>query len=160
MKTACTSRLRFLNSPILVGFARYAAGLVLTLVLVSSAAAGETVAAESSQSAPAQATGGTWTATGNLHSAPRADHTATLLPDGQLRRCTLVSYGDVATEWTGAGGWRPSRESTESWREPDERSTIRSGDWNVDADREHERCTLPPYSDVAAEWAGAGCRRL
>ncbi len=84
MKTACTSRLRFLNSPILVGFARYAAGLVLTLVLVSSAAAGETVAAESSQSAPAQATGGTWTATSNLHSAPRADHTATLLPDGQV----------------------------------------------------------------------------
>ena len=38
-------------------------------------------------------------------------------------RCTarVKTHGDVATEWTGAGGWRPSRESTESWREPDER---------------------------------------
>ena len=26
----------------------------------------------------------------------------------------------------------------------------------MDGDRQHERCTLPPYSDVTAEWAGAG----
>src|SRR5262245_19376934 len=82
MKTACTSRIGFLNPRLLIGFALYAVGLVVTFCPVSSAVAGDNAAAE--LSASAQATGGTWTETGNLHSAPRADHTATLLPDGQV----------------------------------------------------------------------------
>jgi len=84
MKTECISRLAFLKPRILIGFALYAAGLVLVFGAISSAVAGDNWAAELSASGPAQATGGTWTTTGDLGSAPRADHTATLLPDGQV----------------------------------------------------------------------------
>jgi WD40 repeat protein len=80
MKTECTSRLRLLNSRVLIGFALYAVGLVLALASMSSAVAGDNVAAELSSSIPAQATGGMWTATGDL-GAPRSGHTATLLPN-------------------------------------------------------------------------------
>jgi YVTN family beta-propeller protein len=55
MKAACTSRIAFLNSRVLIGFALYAAGLVLALAVTSSAAAEDNAAAELSQSAPAQA---------------------------------------------------------------------------------------------------------
>jgi hypothetical protein len=84
MKTECTSRIAFLNRRVLIGFVLYAAGLVLALAAMSGAVAGDNAAVELSASVPAQATGGTWTVTGDLHSAPRADHTATLLPDGQV----------------------------------------------------------------------------
>ena len=82
MKTECTSRFAFLNPRVLIGFALYAAGLVLAFGAMSSAAAGDNAAAELSQSVPAQAPG-TWTVTGDLVTA-RDDHTATLLPNGQV----------------------------------------------------------------------------
>ena len=132
---------------------------------------------------PAQAPG-RWRVTGGLVTA-RDDHTATLLPNGQV----LVAGG-------GYDGLS-------------KRGTIRSGDWGVDGDRQHGHCTrdhtatlLPngqvlvaggiaatplatlasaelydpatgmwtatgsmatardvAHGDVAAEWAGAGGRR-
>src|SRR5437773_12153236 len=82
MKTACTSRLAFLNPRDLLGFALYAAGLVLVLAPMGSAAAGDNAAAELRQSAPAQAPG-RWRVAGDLVTA-RTDHTATLLPNGQV----------------------------------------------------------------------------
>ena len=82
MKTACTSRLAFLNPRDLLGFALYAAGLVLVLAPMGSAAAGDNAAAELRQSAPAQAPG-RWRVAGDLVTA-RTDHTATLLPNGKV----------------------------------------------------------------------------
>ncbi len=82
MKTECTSRLAFLNPRVLIGFALYAAGLVLALAPMSSAAAGDNADAELSQSVPAQAPG-RWKVTGDLGTA-RYGHTATLLANGQV----------------------------------------------------------------------------
>src|SRR5437667_12384888 len=90
MKTECTPRLALLNPRVLIGFALYASGLVLALASMSSAVAGDDVAAELSSSIPAQATGGMWTATGDL-GTPRWRHTATLLPNDQV----LVAGGGV-----------------------------------------------------------------
>jgi len=56
MKTACTSRLAFLNSRILIGFALYGASLVLAFASVSSAIAGDNAATEPTVSVEAQAT--------------------------------------------------------------------------------------------------------
>ena len=83
MKTECTSRIAFPNPRVLIGFALYAAVLVLALAPVSNAVAGENAATELSASVPAQATGGIWTATGDL-GTPRWRHTATLLPNDQV----------------------------------------------------------------------------
>ena len=68
MKTECTSRLGFLNPRVLIGFALYAAGLVLAFGAMSSAAAGDNTAVELSQSVPAQAPG-RWKVTGDLVTA-------------------------------------------------------------------------------------------
>jgi hypothetical protein len=90
MKTECTTRLRLLNSRVLIGFALYAAGLVLAFAPMSSAVAGDNFAAELSQSAPAQAPG-KWRATGDLVTA-RWNHSATLLSNGPGQRpCALAT---------------------------------------------------------------------
>jgi len=74
MKTACTSRIAFLNPRVLIGFALYAAGLVLVFGSMSSAVQAQTT--------------GRWRITGSMATA-REFHTATLLPNGQV----LVSGG-------------------------------------------------------------------
>jgi hypothetical protein len=97
MKTACGSRIVFPNPRVLIGFALYVAGLVLALAPVSSAVAENNPAAELSVSVDAQATGGTWTATGDLGSS-RWRHTATLLPNDQvLVAGGLGDSGDLAS---------------------------------------------------------------
>src|SRR5436190_1558909 len=88
MKTEYTSRLAFVNPRALIGFALYAAGLVLAFAPMSSVAAEDNAAAELSRSVPAQPPG-TWKVTGDLVTA-RYLHTATLLPNGQV----LVAGGD------------------------------------------------------------------
>ena len=82
MKTKSNSRFVFFNLCVVIGFALYAAGLLLAFAPVSNVAAEDNAAAELSQSAPAQPPG-TWTATGDLVTA-RYGHTATLLPNGQV----------------------------------------------------------------------------
>ena len=99
MKTACTSRLAFHNHHILIGFALYAAGLVLVFGATSAVGGGNAVA-ELSASDPAQVTGGTWTVTGDLH-APRADHTATLTTGGDN---TSTTFAGVVKDGTSATG--------------------------------------------------------
>ena len=119
MKTACTSRLAFLNPRDLLGFALYAAGLVLVLAPMGSAAAGDNAAAELRQSAPAQAPG-RWRVAGDLVTA-RTDHTATLLPNGQVlvagegnNTTGLVASAelyDLATGiWTATGSMATARQ--------------------------------------------------
>src|SRR5207248_236803 len=77
------SQSAFFNLCVLIGFALYAAGLVLAFTPMSSVAAEDNAAAELSQSVPAQPPPGKWRATGNLSTA-RSSHTATLLPTGQV----------------------------------------------------------------------------
>ena len=88
MKTARTYTLPFLNSRVLIGFALYAAGLVLVFAPLSGTAGGDNTAAELSQSLPARAPG-RWRVTGDL-GVPHGGHTATLLQNGQV----LVAGGD------------------------------------------------------------------
>ena len=86
---------------------------------VSSAVAGDNAAAELSQSVPTQALG-RWRVTGSLATARE-------------------SHGDVAAERAGAGGrWVGDGSPV---RLLSERGTIRSGDWDVDGDRQPRRCT-------------------
>jgi hypothetical protein len=82
VKTGCTSRLAFLKPRVLIGFALYAAGLVLALAPIGTAVAGDNAAAELSQLVPARAPG-KWRATGDLVNA-RYLHTMTLLLNGQV----------------------------------------------------------------------------
>jgi len=91
MKTEYTSRLAFVNPRALIGFALYAAGLVLAFGSMSSAARGDNAAAELSGSVPAQAPG-RWRVTGDLVTA-RTHHTATLLPNGQV--LAAGGFGDL-----------------------------------------------------------------
>ena len=82
MKTECNSRIAFPKPRVLIGFALYAAGLVLAFGPFSGAVAGDNAAAELSQSVPAHAPG-RWKVTGDLGTA-RYLHKATLLPNGQV----------------------------------------------------------------------------
>ncbi len=127
---------------------------------------------------------GMWTATGSIPTDATIRHTAALLPNGQVlvaggecpwclaraevydpatglwtatgsMATTRESHGDVDAEWAGPGGgwfWR------RLWLLSKCR-TIRSGDWDVDGDRQHGRCSLRTHGDVAAQRAGAGGRR-
>ena len=82
MKRECTSQLTFRNPRVSIGFALYAAGLVLAMAFIESVVAGDNDTAELSQSVPAHAPG-KWKATGDLGTA-RFSHTATLLLNGQV----------------------------------------------------------------------------
>ena len=82
MKKTPASQSVFFNLGVVIGFALYAAGLVLVFAPISSAAAEDNAAAELSQSVPAQALGA-WKVTGDLVTA-RELHTATLLPNGRV----------------------------------------------------------------------------
>ena len=82
MKTKSNSQFAFFNPRALIGFALYAAGLVLAFGAMSSVAAGDNAAAELSQSVPTQPPD-RWKVTGDLITA-RSSHTATLLPNGQV----------------------------------------------------------------------------
>src|SRR5262249_50829830 len=82
MKTKSNSRSAFFIPRIVIGFALYAAGLVLALSPMGSGATEDNTAAELSQSVPTQGSG-TWRATGDLVT-PREGHTATLLPNRQV----------------------------------------------------------------------------
>ena len=82
MKRECTSQLTFRNPRVSIGFALYAAGLVLAMAFIGSVVAGDNDTAELSQSVPPHAPG-KWKATGDLGTA-RFSHTATLLLNGQV----------------------------------------------------------------------------
>src|SRR4030095_11881613 len=82
MKKMSASQSGFFNPRVLIGFALYATGLVLAFAPMSSAAAEDNAAAELSPSVPAPLPG-RWRATGDLGTA-RSNHTATLLPHGQV----------------------------------------------------------------------------
>jgi Kelch motif/Galactose oxidase, central domain len=118
MKTACTSRLAFLNPRVLTGFALYAAGLVLAFAPMSSADAEDNADTELSQSAPEQAPG-RWKVTGSMVTA-RDQHTATLLRNRQVLvaggfngTAVLASaelYDPATGMWTATGSMTSGRE--------------------------------------------------
>ncbi len=169
MKTECTSRLVFPNPRVLIGFALYAAGLVLAFGALGSAAAEDNADVELSQWAPAQPPG-RWKVTGELVTA-RDGHTATLLPNGQVLVAggndgTSGVYGLASAElydpatgmWTVTGSMNNAREQHTATLLPNghvlvaggvshatlrKRGTIRSGDWGVDGDRQADNDTLP-----------------
>ena len=104
MKTESTSRLAFLNPRVLIGFALYAAGVVLAFAAMSSAAAGDNADAELSQSVPAQAPG-KWRITGRMTTA-REYHTATLLRNGQV--LVAGGFNSTATDLASAELYDPA----------------------------------------------------
>jgi hypothetical protein len=136
MKTACGSRIVFPNPRVLIGFALYVAGLVLALAPVSSAVAENNPAAELSVSVDAQATGGTWTATGDLGSS-RWRHTATLLPNGQVlvaggsANAAILSsaelYNPATGVWTATGSMTTARWYHTATLLPNEQVLVASG---------------------------------
>src|SRR6266571_1404824 len=95
MKRECTSQLTFRNPRVSIGFALYAAGLVLAMAFIGSVVAGDNDTAELSQSVPAHAPG-KWKATGDLGTA-RFSHTATLLPNGQVLVAGGFNNHDLAS---------------------------------------------------------------
>ena len=141
MKTECTPRLALLNRRGLIGFALYAAGLVLAFGAMSP-------------SVTAQANG-RWTVTGDLVTA-RQGHTATLLPNGQvlvaggLNDLLLASaelYNPAARMWMATGSMHATRAGHTATLLPSEQvlavggagisrtpascGTIPSGEWKV-----------------------------
>src|SRR5215472_5278535 len=117
MKTECTPQSAFVNPRLLIGFALYAAGVILAFGPMSSAVAEDTVALR--PSVPEHAPG-KWRATGDLVTA-RAYHTATLLPNGQvlavggigsdgITSLASAELYDPATEvWTTTGSMASAR---------------------------------------------------
>ena len=119
------------QSTMLIGFALYAAGLILGFPPTTSAAAGDNAAAELSPSVFLQVPG-TWTVTGNLVTA-RARHSATLLPNGQvLAAGGGDSYASPPTTLNSAELYNPSAR-------------------DVDGDRTHARPACPTNGDFVAE---------
>src|SRR5207247_5427887 len=121
MKRECTSQLTFRNPRVSIGFALYAAGLVLAMAFIESVVAGDNDTAELSQSVPTHAPG-KWKATGDLGTA-RFSHTSTLLLNGQvlvaggvgsdlLTSLASAELYDPATGvWTATGSMHSPRES-------------------------------------------------
>src|SRR5438094_9903927 len=121
MKRECISQLTFRNPRVSIGFALYAAGLVLAMAFIGSVVAGDNDTAELSQSVPAHAPG-KWKATGDLGTA-RFSHTATLLLNGQVLvtggigsdgLTVLASaelYDPATAVWTATGSMTTPRES-------------------------------------------------
>src|SRR5438093_818484 len=117
MKTKSNSRFAFFTPRALIGFALYAASLVLAFGAMRSAAAEDNAAAELSQSVPAQAPS-QWKVTGDLVTA-RYGHTATLLSNGQVLVAGGIGVGgDLASAelydpasgvWTATGSMATAR---------------------------------------------------
>jgi hypothetical protein len=112
MKKASAFQLTFLDTRVWIGFTRYAAGLVLAFVVMSSARAAENAAGEMNGSSSATVPG-RWKVAGDL-AAGRFNHTATLLRDtevlvagGQgINGIILASaelYDPTAETWTATG---------------------------------------------------------
>ena len=133
MKTARTYTLPFLNSRVLIGFALYAAGLVLVFAPLSGTAGGDNTAAELSQSLPSARSRQVEESTGDL-GVPHGGHTATLLQNGQV----LVAGGDLHRRG---------------------RRTIRSGDWGVDGDSQSWLRALRVHTATLLPECACACLR-
>src|SRR5262245_18997665 len=116
MKKKSASQSAFFNPRVVVGFALYAAGLVLAFAPMSSTAVEDHAAAELSQSVPAQPPGA-WKVTGDLVTA-RFAHTATLLSNGQVLVAGGYNMGSLASSelydpatgvWTATGSMAAAR---------------------------------------------------
>src|SRR5436190_17869816 len=61
------------------------------------------------------------------------------------------SYGDVATQWSGARCWR-----WWLWRQRHfRRGVIQPDDWDLDPGRQHEGREVRTYEHLVTEWSGA-----
>ena len=99
MKTACISRIAFLNPRVLTGFALYATSLVAAFGGMSSTLQAQTL--------------GGWKVTGSMVTA-RDEHTATLLPNGQVlvaggATATAELYNPATGMWTETGSMSGAR---------------------------------------------------
>ena len=105
MKTECTPRLTFRNLHVLIGFALYAAGLVLAFGAMSTTAARDNCCRGAQSIGALERAPGRWKVTGDLTTA-RDPHTATLLPNGKV----LVTGGKHAGFLTSAEPYDPPAE--------------------------------------------------
>ena len=127
---------------------------------------------------------GVWTATGSMATA-RDEHTATLLPNGQVlvaggagswHLASAELYDPATGMWTATGSMATPRFRHTATLLPNgqvlvaggfnfpggilgKRGIIRSGDWGMDDDRQYVHCARRTHGDVAGEWASAGGRR-